>query len=110
MTQPPPPGYPPQQPPAGQQPDNYLVWSILVTLFCCLPLGIVAIVKSTQVSGLWAQGRYAEAQAAADSAKKFTMWSAIAGIIVFVIYGILMAVGALNAGTSNAAMFAAGMF
>lgn len=79
MTQPPPPGYPPQQPPAGQQPDNYLVWSILVTLFCCLPLGIVAIVKSTQVSGLWAQGRYAEAQAAADSAKKFTMWSAIAG-------------------------------
>lgn len=73
MTQPPPPGYPPQQPPAGQQPDNYLVWSILVTLFCCLPLGIVAIVKSTQVSGLWAQGRYAEAQAAADSAKKFVM-------------------------------------
>ncbi|WP_240274314.1 CD225/dispanin family protein [Mycobacterium ulcerans] len=110
MTQPPPPGYPPQQPPAGQQPDNYLVWSILVTLFCCLPLGIVAIVKSTQVSGLWAQGRYAEAQAAADSAKKFTMWSAIAGIIVFVICGILMAVGALNAGTSNAAMLAAGMF
>ncbi|KZS61114.1 MAG: CD225/dispanin family protein [Mycobacterium pseudokansasii] len=104
MTQPPPPGYPPQQPPAGQQPDNYLVWSILVTLFCCLPLGIVAIVKSTQVSGLWAQGRYAEAQAAADSAKKFVMWSAIAGVVVIVIYGILMAVGALNAGTSSAAI------
>ncbi|MGZ4530480.1 MAG: CD225/dispanin family protein, partial [Mycobacterium sp.] len=32
---PPPPGYPPQQP-AGQAPNNYLVWSILVTLFCCL--------------------------------------------------------------------------
>ncbi|ORB96088.1 hypothetical protein B1T44_18045 [Mycobacterium persicum] len=109
MTHPPPPGYPPQQPPAGQQPDNYLVWSILVTLFCCLPLGIVAIVKSTQVSGLWAQGRYAEAQAAADSAKKFVMWSAIAGVIVIVIYGILMAVGALNAGTSSAAMLV-GMF
>ncbi|AGZ51944.1 CD225/dispanin family protein [Mycobacterium kansasii] len=109
MTQPPPPGYPPQQPPAGQQPDNYLVWSILVTLFCCLPLGIVAIVKSTQVSGLWAQGRYAEAQAAADSAKKFVMWSAIAGVVVIVIYGILMAVGALNTGTSSAAMLV-GMF
>ncbi|ETW21811.1 CD225/dispanin family protein [Mycobacterium gastri] len=109
MTQPPPPGYPPQQPPAGQQPDNYLVWSILVTLFCCLPLGIVAIVKSTQVSGLWAQGRYAEAQAAADAAKKFCIWSAIAGVVVLVIYGILMAVGALNAGTSSAAMLV-GMF
>ena len=54
MTQPPPPGYPPQQPPAGQAPDNYLVWSILVTLFCCLPFGIVAIARfagRTSVSG-----------------------------------------------------------
>jgi predicted secreted protein len=107
MTQPPPPpGYPPQQPPAGQQPDNYLVWSILVTLFCCLPLGIVAIVKSSQVSGLWAQGRYAEAQASADAAKKFVLWSVIAGVIVAVIYGILIAVGALNTST-NSAMLAA---
>ncbi|GAB7142878.1 CD225/dispanin family protein [Mycobacterium riyadhense] len=110
MTQPPPPGYPPQQPPAGQQPDNYLVWSILVTLFCCLPLGIVAIVKSTQVNGLWAQGRYAEAQASADSAKKFVIWSAVAGVIVFVIYGILLAVGALNAGTESVAMMLTTMY
>ena len=57
MTQPPPPpGYPPQQP-VGQVPNNYLVWSILVTIFCCIPFGIVAIVKSSQVNGLWAQGR-----------------------------------------------------
>ncbi|AKN18332.1 CD225/dispanin family protein [Mycobacterium haemophilum] len=103
--QPPPPGYPPQ-PPAGQAPNNYLVWSILVTLFCCLPLGIVAIVKSSQVNGLWASGRYAEAQAAADSAKKLSIWSAVIGVVVFVIYGILMAVGALNTST-NAAMLAA---
>jgi hypothetical protein len=101
MTAQPPPGYPPQQP-AGQAPNNYLVWSILVTLFCCLPLGIVAIVKSSQVNGLWAQGQYAEAQAAADSAKKFVTWSAIIGVVVFVIYGILMAVGALNVNTNSA--------
>lgn len=31
-------------------PDNYLVYSILTTLFCCLPFGIVGIVKSAQVS------------------------------------------------------------
>ncbi|BBX98462.1 CD225/dispanin family protein [Mycobacterium lacus] len=108
MTQPPPPpGYPPQQPPAAQAPNNYLVWSILVTLFCCLPLGIVAIVKSSQVNGLWAQGRYAEAQAAAESAKKFSIWGAVIGVVVLVIYGILMAVGAFNAGNTNAAMIAA---
>ena len=73
----------------GQAPNNYLVWSILATLFCCLPLGIVAIVKSSQVNGLWAQGRYAEAQASADSAKKWVIWSVIIGVVVGIIYAII---------------------
>ncbi|ORA17214.1 CD225/dispanin family protein [Mycobacterium arosiense] len=101
---PPSPGYPPQQP-AGQAPNNYLVWSILATLFCCLPFGIVAIVKSSQVNGLWAQGRYAEAQASADSAKKWVIWSVAIGVVAGIIYGILMAAGALNMNT-NAALAA----
>jgi hypothetical protein len=63
-----------------------LVWAIVVTVLCCLPLGIVSIVKSTQVSGLWAQGRYADAQKAADDAKKFAIWGAIAGVVFGVIY------------------------
>ena len=67
MTQPPPPpGYPPQQP-AGQAPNNYLVWSILATLFCFPITGIVAIVKAASVNGLWTQGLYAESQAASAS-------------------------------------------
>ena len=113
MTQPPPPpdypppspGYPPQQP-AGQAPNNYLVWSILVTLFCCLPFGIVAIVKSSQVNGLWAQGRYAEAQASAESAKKWVIWSVVIGVVVGIIYAHLD--GDRRADTNtNAAMLAA---
>ena len=32
-----------------QKPDNNLVWAILATVLCCLPFGIVAIIKSTQV-------------------------------------------------------------
>ena len=71
------------------QPNNNLVWAILVTVFCCLPLGIVSIVKATQVSGLWAQGQYAEAQKAADDAKKWAMWGAIIGAIAIVIYLII---------------------
>jgi hypothetical protein len=100
---PPPPGnYPPPPPPSGGTPppfpqggvpagppNNNLVWGILVTVLCCLPLGIVSIVKSTQVSGLWAQGRAAEAQQAADDAKKYAVWGAIAGVIVFVIVVII---------------------
>ena len=83
------------------------MWSILVTLVLLPPLGIVAIVKSRQVNGLWAQGRYAEAQAAADSAKKWVTWSVVVGLIVIVINVILAATGAYNAPDSNAAMIAA---
>jgi hypothetical protein len=96
---PPPPGggYPPPGPPGyGTQPDNYLVWAILTTLFCCLPLGIVSIVKSTQVSGLWNQGRYAEAHQAANAAKKWAMWGAIIGAILIVI-GIIINVAVFSA-------------
>jgi hypothetical protein len=81
------PGWPAPQPgwQGQQEPDNYLVWAILCTVLCCLPLGIVSIVYSTRVSGLWSQGRYAEAQAAADNAKKWAIIGAIVGAVVYVI-------------------------
>ncbi|OBG32909.1 CD225/dispanin family protein [Mycobacterium sp. E3198] len=87
----PPPGYPAPQPgwPGQREPDNYLVWGILVTIMCCLPLGIVSIVYSTKVSGLWAQGRYAEAQTAADNAKKWAIIAAVVGVAATVIGVIL---------------------
>jgi Interferon-induced transmembrane protein/zinc-ribbon domain len=50
---------------------TYLVQAILVTLFCCQPFGIVAIVYAAQVGSKLAAGDYAGAQAASASAK---MW------------------------------------
>ena len=91
--QPPPsqPGWQGQQPGwQGQpEPDNHLVWAILCTVLCCLPFGIVSLVYSNKVSGLWTQGRYAEAQAAADSAKKWAIIGAIVGAVVAVIIVLL---------------------
>ncbi|QUR65966.1 CD225/dispanin family protein [Mycobacterium spongiae] len=99
------PGWPAQQPGWGQQPaypgyqqepDNYLVWAILVTVLCCLPFGIVSIVYSTKVSGLWAQGRFAEAQTASANAKKWAIIGAITGVVLaviaLVIYVLILAV------------------
>jgi hypothetical protein len=71
--------------PGQSEPDSHLVWAILCTVLCCLPLGIVSIVYSTKVSGLWAQGRYAEAQSAADSAKKWAIIGAVVGAVSYVI-------------------------
>ena len=79
--------------PANKPPDNNLVWAIVCTVLCCLPLGIVAIIKSTKVNDLWNQGDKAGAQKAADDAKKFSIWGAVIAVIFIVIYFILMAIG-----------------
>ncbi|KUH84824.1 hypothetical protein AU187_20170 [Mycobacterium sp. IS-1556] len=74
------------------------MWGILVTVLCCLPFGIVSIVYASKVSGLWAQGQYAQAQKASDDAKKWAIWGAIAGVIVIVIYGIIAVAGGMSYG------------
>jgi Interferon-induced transmembrane protein len=97
-------GWPGQQPgwPAQREPDNYLVWAILTTVLCCLPFGIVSIVYSTKVSGLWSQGRYAEAQAASESAKKWAIIAAIVGAVLWLIVVILyVALAILGIAVSN---------
>ena len=83
-----------QQPPAFR-PKNWLVESILVTLFCCLPLGVVGIVNAAQVNSRYNTGDYAGAQAASKEAGKWTKIAfftgialAVIGIIVNVILGI----------------------
>ncbi|MBR4161534.1 MAG: CD225/dispanin family protein [Bacteroidaceae bacterium] len=67
-------------------PDTNMVWAILCTVLCCLPLGIVSIIKATSVEKLWYQGREEEARKASEDAKKYAMWGAIASLIVWVIY------------------------
>ncbi len=56
--------------PQGNIP-NYLVQSILVTVLCCLPLGIPAIVFAAQVNGKLQSG---DVQGAMDSSRKAKMW------------------------------------
>ena len=72
---------------------NYLIPSI-ISLFCCLPLGIVGVIFAAQVNGKVAAG---DVQGAMDSSKKAKLFSYIgiglglAGIIcyilMFVIFG-----------------------
>ena len=78
--------------PMGNPPDNNLVWAILCTVFCCLPLGIVSIVKSSKVGELWARGDMAGAQKAADDARKWAIWGAVIGPILIILFWILYAV------------------
>lgn len=82
----------------GNPPDNNLVWAILCTVLCCLPLGIVAIIKSTKVKELWALGDQEGAIKAAADAKKYAIWGAGVGLIFVVLYFILMGAGLVASG------------
>ncbi len=81
----------------SQKPDNYLVWAILCTLFCCLPFGIVAIIKATQVDSFWAQGYYDSAYKAAADAKKWTWIGVLSIVVLLFIYVILLLLGVFAA-------------
>ena len=84
--QPPQPGYGNAPPPgygypAGEPPPNYLVWAILSTVLCCLPLGVASIVFAGQVNTKWAAGDIAGAHASSVRAKNFAIWSAVATLV-----------------------------
>ena len=78
------------------KPDNNMVWAILTTLLCCLPLGIVSIVKASKVDGLYNSGDYNGAVEAANSAKNYAIYSAICSGVVVVICFILGISGAMS--------------
>ena len=86
------------QPPV-RRPKNWLVESILVTIFCCLPLGIVGIVNAAQVNGRYDRGDYEGALDASKQAGRWTKIGFFASIIAGILYLILVFVfglGSLN--------------
>lgn len=78
-----------QSPVPQPKPKNWLVESILATLFCCLPFGIAGIVFAVQVNSKYQSGDYAGALQASKEAGKWTkisFWIGIAVIIVWCIF------------------------
>lgn len=70
------------------RPKNWLVESILVTLFCCLPFGIVGIVNAANVNSRFDAGDLAGADKASQEAGKWTkigFFVGLAGIVIYVL-------------------------
>lgn len=86
-------GYNQPQPQKPACPKTWLVESILATIFCCLPFGIVGIVKAAQVEGLYQRGDYEGALKASRDAGKWTRLSVICALAIYVIYLLLIVFG-----------------
>ncbi len=78
---------------SGSIPAIYLWQSIVVTLLCCLPLGIPAIVFAAQTNSHIAAGNMAEAQKTSEKARTWC-WIAFAagivGVIGFIVVSVFM--------------------
>jgi ribosomal protein L40E len=74
-------------------PKTWLVESILVTLFCCLPFGIAGIVNASKVESRFYAGDIEGANRSSADAKKWTTISFWIGLAVGVIYLIVVIAG-----------------
>ncbi|MBO4871505.1 MAG: CD225/dispanin family protein [Muribaculaceae bacterium] len=77
---------PAAQPTTGETvpkcPPTNLVWAILATILCCLPLGVVAIIYSTKVSQKYQQGDYAAAEHYSEVSAWWCIGTIVGGLIL----------------------------
>ncbi len=71
---------------------NYLVPAI-ISIFCCWPLGIVAVIFAAQVNGKVAAGDISGAEDASKKAKLFSYISIGIGLAVGIVYLLLTVLG-----------------
>jgi len=81
-------------------PKSYLAQSILVTVFCCMPLGIVGIVNAANVESRFYAGDVEGAKKASKEAKKWSnigVYVGVAGIVLYFIFvGFILIMGVKN--------------
>ena len=78
------------------KPKDYLVESILVTLFCCMVFGILGIVYSVQANSAFSSGNITAANEFSAKAKQWVTYGFWCGIAVVGVYAILALMGALS--------------
>jgi hypothetical protein len=74
--------------------DTWLWQSILATIFCCQPLGIVAIVFAAQAQSAVSSGDARTAREKAATARTWTLVAVGVGLLVFVPFLLFAVLGA----------------
>jgi hypothetical protein len=92
------PGYPGYTQQSYREVPNYLVQAILVTLCCCWPFGIPAIVYAAIANSKKGSGDYAAALKAANTAKTWCWVAFLCGLAIGLFYAIMFAAGASSGG------------
>ncbi|KFP73978.1 Proline-rich transmembrane protein 1, partial [Acanthisitta chloris] len=76
----------------GHLPKDYMVESMLVTLFCCLLTGVIALVFSCETRSAVDRGDMAQAYVASRRARSLVLFSLIFGLFVSISWVIYVVV------------------
>lgn len=85
----------PPEPPVentNTMPKTWLVESILVTIFCCLPFGIIGIINATKIETLYYNGQYKQALNHSKLAKKWTLWGFFSMLVFWILYLVFLGI------------------
>jgi hypothetical protein len=85
------------------RPKNWLVESILVTIFCCLPFGIVGIINAAAVNSKYESGNIEGALYSSKQAGKWTKIGFFVGIGIAILYIIFVVVLGIGVGMMSEA-------
>ena len=69
---------------SNSPPKNWLLESILATILCCLPFGIVGIINASHVNSRYNRGDVIGAEKASREAAKWTKIAFFSGLIYFI--------------------------
>ncbi len=86
----------PHAQPLAVAPKNWLIESVLVTIFCCLPIGIVGIILALLVDTLWKEGHKEAAERLSMEAGRWVKYGIICGVIALILYMLLISSGILS--------------
>lgn len=76
----------------GYPPKSWMVEAVLVTLFCCMPFGVVGLVHATMVSLYYNRGEFEAAEQASKTAGKWVKIAFFLGLTFIVLYVIFILV------------------
>ncbi|MDE6483883.1 MAG: CD225/dispanin family protein [Duncaniella sp.] len=72
-----------------KMPSTYLAFAIIVTICCCIPTGIVAIIYSSKVSQAFYRGEYDRAENLSHNALLWCLISLLLGLMCMPLTGLI---------------------
>lgn len=76
-------------------PKNYMIWSVLITLFWCFPVGLIALYYSIQVNFKAKNGQFENSYIASKRACFFCWFGFLIGLLFSVSIALFTMVGYL---------------